>query len=148
MIAPAAAVRETAREKAENIVRNVLSPPDPARPGKKLHQSPLINLKTGRLTGPLSKALQQIKDNGGWWGPCCQDPATTLTSSIDDYILYDQRIYINHPLVSAGLVHRGLSATTAAAAVVPTARWGLQVGNQVQGQETIESALHGAGAVQ
>jgi hypothetical protein len=109
MTTPAAVVSDTARDQAERIVRDVLSPPDPLKPGKKLKQPHLINLTTGALTQALPKALQQIKANGGWYGPVCNDPRTNLSADIKEYIMFDQRIFINHPLVSQSLVHSGFA---------------------------------------
>ncbi len=107
MEAPVAAALETARDRAEQAVRDVLSPPDPLKPGKKLPQQKLIDLSTGQLTGVLPEPLQQIKARGGWFGRIGKDPATNLSASVDDYILYDQRIFVNHPLVSCCLAHSG-----------------------------------------
>lgn len=56
-------------------------------------------MSTGSLTGALPQHLQQVKGSGGWWQRFGNNPATKPGASIEDSILYEQRIYINHPLV-------------------------------------------------
>lgn len=112
--APSGEKARSARERAEQLVREFLSPPDPLKPGKKLIQIQLVDIGTGKQLKPLPSRWQQIKDGGGWFGKLVADPANNINASMEDYILYEQDIFINHPVVSMVLCVLWHSATALA----------------------------------
>lgn len=95
----------TARERGEARVREFLSPADQDRPGKKLKESSLVDLETGRL-GLLPVSWQDLSRRGGWFPPLEQDPAYDANATWEAYLLYAQKFYIHHPLVSIRGLHQ------------------------------------------
>jgi hypothetical protein len=97
----------SARQKADVLIRKILSPPDPLKPGKTIVEEPLVDLASGQLLRPIPERLQPIKRSGGWWCAVDTDPALDPDASWEDYELFEQKIYVNHPLVSSsGSVQR------------------------------------------
>jgi hypothetical protein len=90
-----------ARDKAEARARDFLSPVDPQNLVKKLFEAPLVDLASGKV-GQLPRRWLDLVQRGGWLPPLQQDPAYDANASWEDYMVYAQRFYIHHPLVSSG----------------------------------------------
>ncbi len=90
----------TARQRTEALVRNILSPPDPIHPQKKAKGPTLVNLATGQLATELPDTWVVIRQQGGWFVNVVPDPANDLQAPWAQYLEFEQKYYIHHPLVS------------------------------------------------
>jgi len=99
VVATPCTMAASARARGEVEVRAFLVPNDTLDPSKKVKEPPLIDLQTGKL-GKLPPRWQGLKQRGGWFGDLVDDPANDMDAAWEQYIMFEQKFYINHPLVS------------------------------------------------